>query len=79
MKTKVATRDEQLADLSLKQHELFRRAQQGEYKDIGEVICAVQNVIDGASSTYPILSTCGAKPTDEIEETDRDLWLDRQI
>ena len=79
MKKKVVSRDEQLVNLSLKQHELFRRAEQGECKDIEEVICAVQSIIDGASSTHPILSTCGAKPTDEIEETDRDLWLDRQI
>lgn len=55
MKTLVT--DGQLGQLAVKQHELFRRAKEGAYANLEQVLYAIQSVIEGKQPTIPTLVT----------------------
>ena len=55
MNTNTVT-DGQLAQLAVKQHELFQRAKKGVYKSFDEMLGALQQVIEGKAPTIPTLA-----------------------
>ncbi len=55
MKTIVT--DGQLGQLAVKQHELFRRAKEGAYADLNNVLDSLQTLIEGKEPIVPTLAT----------------------
>lgn len=72
MKTIVT--DGQLGQLAVKQHELFRRAKEGNYASLDDVLTALQQVIEGQTPTPPVRKA-KSKSTLLVLENDRITML----
>lgn len=55
MKAKASVTDGQLGQLAVKQHELFRRAKEGTYDNLDEVLAGLQTLVEGEEPTAPTL------------------------
>ncbi|HUQ29936.1 MAG TPA: hypothetical protein VM103_00220 [Candidatus Paceibacterota bacterium] len=58
---KAIVTDGQLAQLAVKQHELFARAKKGVYASFEVMLDALQQVIEGKVPTIPVLASAGEK------------------